>query len=137
MPRPNPRAPGEGQDALFDTGTERIAEARAGVILRGRHSKATDRALTAALRAELISDVDGAAATALRGLMWSLDAGEAQNKPYLASKAVPAITELLRELHMTPESRGTDTEGDLAALAAQLGQIRVDDDEPALPDAPA
>ena len=67
----------------------------------------------------------------------ALDAGEAQNKPYLASKAVPAITELLRELHMTPESRGTDTEGDLAALAAQLGQIQVDDDEPALPDTPA
>ena len=133
MPRPDPKEPGPGQDALF----EATAQPRAGQVLRGRHSKAVDRALAAARSAELISDVDEAAATLLRAGAWSLDAYEAQNKPYGPSKLMQGMNEALRELHMTPESRGTDTEGDLAALAAQLGRIQVDDDDPAIPDTTA
>ena len=130
MPRPDPNAPGPGQGGLFEV----QPKAR---DYRARHSAAVDKARAAGRSAELISDVDEAAATLLRAGAWSLDAFEAQNKPYGPSKLMQGMNEALRELHMTPESRGTDTEGDLAALAAQLGQIQVDDDDPAIPDTTA
>ena len=135
MPRPDPRAPGAGQDELFEP-TEMKAVKRTGTVLRGRHSVAGDKALEAARSAELIADVDGALASVVRAGMWALDQAEASggSAMYVPSKVMQPLTEALRELHMTPDSRGTDTEGSIAELAAQLGAIKVDDDEPALPD---
>lgn len=123
MPRPDPRAPGAGQSELFEP-SEPVGQKRAGQVLRGRHSVAVDAALDAARAQQVVTDVDEAAATLLRAGAWSLDAFEAQNKPYGPSKIIPALTEALRELHMTPESRQTGTtDGAIAELLRDLNTL--------------
>ena len=118
MPRPDPKEPGPGQDALF----EATAEKREGQVLRGRHSAAVDRALDAARAAELIGSVDEAAATLLRAGAWSLDAFEAQNKPYGPAKLIDPMVAALREARMTPDSRQTDTDDEIKDLLHALAQ---------------
>ena len=121
MPRPDPRAPGDGQGALIPI--EGIAEQRSGMVTRGRHSVAIDAALDAAVAAELLSDVDGAAATTLRATGWALDTMEARQQSYGPAKLVPAITELLRELRMTPESRQGGVDAALQELLADMSKF--------------
>lgn len=103
---------------------------RPGHVLRGRHSQAVDDALDAAREADLIGDVDAAAATLLRSGAWALDAFEAQNKPYGPSKLLPAMSEALRDLRMTPEARNTETETNIGAWMAALGRLDADGDAP-------
>lgn len=119
MPRPDPRAPREGQESLIPI--EGLAESRDGMVFRGRHSIAIDKAIEAAEQADLITDIDGAAATTLRATGWALDTMEARKQSYGPSKLVPAITELLREMRMTPESRDTGVDAALADLLADMG----------------
>ena len=128
MPRPDPKAPRVGQESLF----EQVGEARQGQVLRGRHSEAMDRALAAARNAELVDAVDEGLATVLRAGAWSLDVFEAQNKPYGPSKIVQQMTEALREAHMTPEARKTDTDAAIASLLEDLASMdtEADDDAP-------
>lgn len=127
MPRPDPRRPRSGQDALpLDDLHELLADPRAGEVLRGRHSQAMDAALDAARDAELIADVDGGAATILRAGAWALDSFEKQDRPYGPAKLVPALTEALRELHMTPESRQTDVDKSIVDLLADLATVEAD-----------
>lgn len=132
MPRPDPRAPREGQDALPIEGLERAAHVREGMVTRGRHSAAIDSALDAARAAELITDVDGAAATTLRATGWALDVMEDRQQSYGPAKLVPAITELLREMRMTPESRQGGVDEALADLVRDMGRF----DEPSTGTAP-
>ena len=126
MPRPDPHAPGEGQSALFEP-TERVGERRAGQLLRGRHSVAMDSAIEAAKSAEIIGAVDDGLATVLRAGAWALDSMEASGHHYGPAKLVPAITEALRDAHMTPESRTTDTDSAIADLLTDLAQAEAED----------
>lgn len=128
MPRPDPKAPGMGQDTL-DLGIERTGDERTGQVLRGRHSKAMDRALTAARNAELLAEVDEGLATTARACAWALDTFEKRGQAYGPAKLVPAITEALRELHMTPESRQADMDTEIADLLRDLGTVATDDAE--------
>lgn len=127
MPRPDPRAPKIGQESFELDIPERTGEARTGEVLRGRHSHAMDAALDAARSAELIGEVDGGAATILRAGAWALDTFEARGQAYGPAKLVPALTEALRELHMTPESRHTDTDDNIADLLRELAAAEQDD----------
>lgn len=119
MPRPDPRRPREGQDSLFPAPTTGD-DMR---LNRGRHQLAFHEALDAAHDAGHIDRVDGALASVLMAGAWALDAFEAQNRPYGPTKIVDQLTAALREAHMTPDSRATDTEADerLAALLQELG----------------
>lgn len=126
MPRPDPKQPGPGQDALALDVPEYVAPTRAGVVARGRHSKAMDAAVSAARDAEVIGDIDGGLVTVLRASAWALDSMERSGHHYGPAKLVPAITEALREAHMTPESRQTDTDSAIADLIASLAGM---DDE--------
>ena len=114
MPRPDPRAPGTGQADLF--GSAPILAPNA-----GRHAQAVDRAMNAAAESALIRPEDEALVTLVRSAAWSLDAFEAQNKPYGPSKLLPAVTEALRELRLTPDSRATETDNSLKDLLNDLG----------------
>lgn len=114
MPRPDPRAPGAGQADLF--GVAPVVGS-----IDGRHSQAVDRAMSAAADAHLIRPEDEALVTLVRAGAWSLDAFEKQNKPYGSSKLLPAVTEALRELRLTPDSRATETDDSLKELLNDLG----------------
>lgn len=122
MPRPDPAAPRAGQTSLFEP-VEAVAEARAGQVLRGRHSVAMDDALSAAQAAEVLGDLDGGLATVLRASAWALDSMEKSNHHYGPAKLVPAIVEALRDAHMTPESRKTDTDEAIRALLTDLAEV--------------
>ena len=124
MPRPDPRAPREGQEALIPL--ERVGEEREGMVLRGRHSDAVDAALQAAQDGGVVTDIDGAAATMLRAAGWALDLHERRGQPYGPAKLLQPVTELLRELNMTPEARKSDADDALAELVKQMGGF--DDD---------
>lgn len=119
MPRPDPRAPGEGQADLFG------ATPVAGPV-NGRHSQAVDRAMNAAAASDLIRPEDEALVTLVRSSAWALDAFESQNKPYGPSKLLPAVTEALRELRLTPDSRATETDDSLKELLNGLGPTTAD-----------
>lgn len=127
MPRPNPRAPGAGQADLFG------ADPIPGPV-NGRHSQAVDRAMSAAADSALLRPEDEALVTLVRSAAWSLDAFESQNKPYGPSKLLPAVTEALRELRLTPDSRATETDNALKDLLNDLG---ASDDDPTPADAVA
>ncbi len=125
MPRPDPKAPREGQDVLFDaaeTATESTDVLRRGVVPRGRHSVEVDKALNAAHRRQLIEDVDGAGATLLRAVASNADLAESRHDLWALAKLLPGATELLRDMHMTPESRQTDTDAKIAELVDALGK---------------
>lgn len=129
MPRPDPKAPRAGQESLF----EATAEARIGQVLRGRHSDAMDRALSAAAARQITEDVDEGLATVLRSAAWALDSMEKSGHHYGPAKLIPGITEALREAHMTPESRQTDTDSAIAELLTDLAAVEAE--EPADDDA--
>lgn len=133
MPRPDPKAPRAGQESLFST--ETTAERRRGEVLRGRHSQAMDTAIAAARAAEVVGDLDAGLTTVLRAGAWALDSMETSGHHYGPAKLLPGLTEALRDAHMTPESRQTDTDAALADLLAELGTIdtTADDDAAALP----
>lgn len=118
MPRPDPRRPQAGQEPLFPPPTTKD-DIR---LNTGRHQLAFNEALNHAYDQGHIADVDGALASALMASAWSLDAFEAQNKPYGSTKLLSQIVEALREAHMTPDSRGTDTDDKIAALVAELSE---------------
>ncbi len=69
----------------------------------------------------------------LRASAWSLDSMERSGHHYGPAKLLPGITEALREAHMTPESRQTDTDAAIMQLLADLAAVDSDDDA-ALPD---
>ncbi|MEU3475341.1 hypothetical protein ACVMLG_22065, partial [Escherichia coli] len=119
MPRPDPRAPGDGQADLFGAAPVRASN-------HGRHSQAVDRAMDAAAQSDLIKPEDEALVTLVRAAAWSLDAFEQQNKPYGSSKLLPAVTEALRELRLTPDSRATETDNSLKDLLNGLGATTTD-----------
>lgn len=133
MARPDPKEPGTGQAQLFET--ETVAPRRAGQVLRGRHSKAMDRAITAARDSGEVTDLDEGLTTVLRAGAWALDSMETSGHHYGPAKLVPAITEALRDAHMTPESRaaGDSTDAAIEQLIHDLNKI--DDDDAALPHA--
>ncbi|MGB3604229.1 MAG: hypothetical protein WBA38_11850 [Gordonia sp. (in: high G+C Gram-positive bacteria)] len=135
MPRPDPTAPRAGQAALFEP-VEALPQSRAGQVLRGRHSVAMDEALDAARDAEVVGDIDAGIATVLRAGAWALDSMEQSNKYYGPAKLLPAITEALRDAHMTPESRQTDTDSAIHELLADFAtaDTTVTDDDTALSD---
>lgn len=132
MPRPDPKQPGPGQGDLF--AVEQTAVKRACQVLRGRHSAAMDRAVTAARTAEVVADLDEGLTTVLRAGAWALDSMEASGHHYGPAKLLPGLTEALREAHMTPDSRQTDTDAAIADLLADLAAVDTDEDTPALPD---
>ncbi|WNO26663.1 terminase small subunit [Gordonia phage Rahul] len=126
MPRPDPREPGAGQESLFEP-IESAAQRRAGQLLRGRHSVAMDKAIAAARDAEVLGDIDDGLATVLRAGAWALDSMETSGHHYGPAKLVPAITEALRDAHMTPEARVTDTDTAIADLLRDLAAAEADD----------
>lgn len=113
MPRPDPRSPGDGQADLF--GVTPVLP-----MVHGRHSQAVDRAMDAAAQKHLIEPEDEAMVTVVKAGAHALDAFEMQNKPYGPSKLIPAMTEALRELRMTPDSRQTETDNQLKDLFSGL-----------------
>lgn len=52
---------------------------------------------------------------------------ETSGHHYGPAKLVPAITEALRDAHMTPESRVTDTDTAIADLLRDLAAAEADD----------
>lgn len=121
MARPDPRRPREGQTELF----EAVAVQRPDMVLRGRHSDAMDRAVTAARDQGALDTVDDGLVTVLRAGAWSLDAFEKQNKPYGPSKIIGEMVEALREARMTPDSRAEATDDSIKEL---LHDLAVPDD---------
>lgn len=115
MPRPDPRAPKAGQTAMFGPEIDQT-------IPPGRHSEAMARAIGAAQDAELVAAADEGLLTVLRAGAWALDTFERQNQPYGPSKLLDPLVNALTQAHMTPESRGTDTDANIAALLADLGK---------------
>lgn len=129
MPRPDPKAPATGQDSLFEA-VEMTAVRRRGERLRGTHSEAMDDAIAAARSAQIVGDADGGLLTVLRAGAWALDSMEASGHHYGPAKLIPGITEALRDAHMTPESRQTDTDAALLELLAEMATVDSDDDAP-------
>lgn len=124
MPRPDPRRPREGQEALFPPPTN----ADDMLINRGRHSTAMASALDRAKQDGLLADVDDGLATVLLAGAWALDSFEAQNKPYGPSKMMEPMLNALQAAGMTPDARGTQTDNHIQELlermnvAAQQGE---------------
>lgn len=116
MPRPNPRRPREGQDALFPAPTT-SDDMRLGTA---RHQAAFHAALDEAHDRGEIDAMDGALASTLMAGAWALDSFEAQNKPYGPSKIIDPILNALRAAHMTPDTRVSDTEDKISALLEEI-----------------
>lgn len=96
-----------------------------------------DRAVAAATAAEVVGELDEGLTTVLRASAWALDSMEASGHHYGPAKLVPAVTEALREAHMTPESRATDADGAIAELMRSMAAMETDDDAAPVSDAPA
>lgn len=126
MPRPDPRAPGDGQESMF----EAMPAQSPGKVLRGRHSQAVDDALAAARTAGVVEEMDGALATFVRSAAWAIDAFEAQNRPYGPAKLLAPVTEALRELRMTPDARQSDTDDKIKDLLDDLAAADTDTEVP-------
>lgn len=122
MPRPDPRAPGAGQESMF----EAVPVQTPGKVLRGRHSQAVDEALAAAREAGVVEPMDNALATFVRSAAWAVDAFESQNRPYGPAKLLAPVTEALRELRMTPDSRQSDTDDQIKELLDDLAAADTD-----------
>ena len=118
MPRPDPRAPKEGQTGLF----EAIAVQKPDMVVRGRHSEAMDRALAAGTERGQLDDMDEGLATVLRAGATALDMLEKQNRPYGPAKLIDPMGAALREARMTPDSRQTETDNDIKDLIDALAQ---------------
>lgn len=131
MPREDPRAPKFGQESLFDAGggAELAAPKIVGQVTRGRHSEAVDRSIVAAYKRGIIEDVDEAAVTLLRAVGSNADLAEARRDLYTLSKLLPGANELLDRLHMTPDSRVTETDEALAELVDKMNQAHAEVDE--------
>ncbi|QFG13031.1 terminase small subunit [Gordonia phage Schiebs] len=119
MPRPDPRAPREGQAALFG--------ADPATPPPGRHSAAVERALGAARDAGLVDDVDEALLTIVTAGAWSLDTFERQNQPYGPAKLIEPMVNALREARLTPDARQTSVDDSIKEL---LGDLASADDGP-------
>lgn len=119
MPRPDPRAPQEGQESLF---AEAIPRARPGQLVRGRHSTAVDGALDAARAAELIRPEHEGLATFVRHAAWTADMIEHQQRPTAKASAtlVSAVSEAVRELGLTPAAAADETNEALLSLLDQI-----------------
>lgn len=87
-----------------------------------------DSALTAARAAEVVGDLDEGMATILRAGAWALDSMERSNHHYGPAKLIPALTEALRDMHMTPDSRTTDTDSAIVELLEDMA--KADDTAP-------
>ena len=123
MPRPDPRRPHEGQESLFETEAVKQPDK----VLRGRHSEAIDRAISAARGNDLLDDVDAALLTVIRAGGWALDSFESQNKPYGPSKMIEPLVNALREAHLTPDSRAESTDDAIKELLHDLGTADTSD----------
>ncbi|MCT1804393.1 hypothetical protein M3B20_01410 [Corynebacterium sanguinis] len=123
MPRPDPKRPREGQLGLFESEAVKQPD----MVLRGRHSAAMDRAITAATDRDLLDDVDEGILTVLRAAAWSLDSFESQNKPYGPSKLIDPLVNALREAHLTPDSRAESTDEAIKELLHDLGTAATSD----------
>ena len=133
MPRPDPREPKFGQEALF-AAAEATAEKRVGQVTRGRHSEAMDRSIIAAHSRGLIEDVDEGAATLLRAVGTNADEAERVHDLWALSKLLPGAVELLDRLQMTPAARITDeTDAAIVELVdkMQAASAEVDEDDDA------
>lgn len=116
MPRPDPRRPREGQEALFAPPTT-SDDMR---VNRGRHSNAMTAALHHAHDRGLIDDIDQGLATVLLSGAWALDSFEAQNKPYGPSKMIEPMLNALQAAGMTPDARGTQTDDHIQDLLERM-----------------
>lgn len=133
MPRPDPKAPGDGQESMF----EALPTSSRGHVLRGRHSEAVDTALNAARAAGALEDIDEAMATFVRSAAWAVDKFEKSGLPYGPAKLLQPVTEALRELRMTPESRQSDTDDSIKELLNDLAAADADPEVPHREDAGA
>lgn len=116
MPRPDPRAPGNGQDSMF---TE-IPPAPAAI--RGRHSIAIDKAIKARRDKDALTDDDEGVLAIVRAGATALDLGEQSHKPYVFGKVADPMLAALGAAHMTPESRRlAEDEGEKAT--AELSEF--------------
>lgn len=117
MPRPDPRRPRDGQSELF----EAEAVKQPDQVLRGRHSAAMDKAITAARDVDALDDIDDGLVTVIRSAAWALDSFEKQNKPYGPSKLIDPLVAALREARLTPDSRAAATDDSIKELLHDLG----------------
>lgn len=111
------------QASLFEYDTRMPAMRSAGgsVHGHGEYLRAVRRSVDAAHRSGRLDDEHAAAVSLLVAGARSLEAFEQIGKPYGSQKLIPAMTEVLRELHLTVDSAGTD-EGpsDIDKLLAEL-----------------
>lgn len=122
MPRPDPMRPRKGQESLF----EDLPVAMPDKVIRGRHGEAMDRALDAARERGALDEIDDGIATVLRAGATALDMLESQNRPYGPAKLIDPMINALREAHLTPESRGGETDDAITQLLDDMARI---DDE--------
>lgn len=124
MPRPDPKAPGPGQDELFDV------VQRSKRTVYGRHSAATEKAISARRAIDAVTDADEAALAAIRAAAWALDEFEASGKPYGPAKLLDPLMSALDKLGMTPQSRAAMDQAQddtLTELLADLGRPAIHD----------
>lgn len=99
MPRPDPKAPREGQAAMFDL------PAPASAMPRGERSRQIEEAINEARRLDGENAIYGALDAAILHCGRVLDSFEHTNRPYGMAKLAAPMLELLAARHMTPESR--------------------------------
>ena len=101
--------------------------------MHGEYVTAVERTVAAAAEAGDLGQLDSAAIALLVAGARSLEASEAMGKPYAAAKMLPPMTEILRELRLTPESRPQASSGD--RIDALLAELARNDEEPSHDDA--
>ena len=115
-----------GQGSLFDqydAETPRYQQARGAIHTHGEYVAAIGRTVAAAQAEDALTEVDAAGVALLIAGARSLEALEATGKPYGSAKLIPAMAEVLREYHLTPESRPQATTDDkIAALLAEMAR---------------
>lgn len=85
-----------------------------------RHEDAITRAIAAARRDGLVTDVDEGAVTMLLAGARSLDIAEDEGKPYVAAHTLPPMLAVMKDLHMTVESRAATEKDELDGLLDEL-----------------
>lgn len=109
--------PGPGQQGMWDAPADAAAMRING---GGRHSAAMAGAVAAAEDAGHLSELDRGLATVLMAGAWELDMHESRMESWGPSKVMGAMVDALREAHMTPDSRGNDTDDKIAALITEM-----------------
>ncbi|MFW9180580.1 hypothetical protein ACOJAB_03535 [Corynebacterium striatum] len=70
-----------------------------------------------------MEELDAALISLARALAWSLDAAEAEGKPYAVAQSAAPFRETLDALKLTPVARAAEQDSELAKALAELAEV--------------